>query len=193
MVIEEKYLNLLGKFVYNKNIDKIGRISYIQIAYGVEGYYFNFNVYYDSFNHDSLLFVEDFKKDKIKFVIFTDECLKEGTQKTLQEIKEFFGRDFSQDMILTMSTEEKRIKDIENDNKNTQMLNTDLVDLTSISVDVLFKDFYSRELYLKYKNGVLNKEELLYALINYISQEFKKINDSNRNYFVKYELPSLSI
>lgn len=187
MEIEEKYIKLLGKLVYNKRLDKYGRISSLELMHSI-GMYISFNVFYDTFDDKSLLFFSDIEKGEVQFVIWhSSEQTKGHYSEEIDDIKSALGDKFSDDMIIHMTDDEWKEQLWKNDVRNVQKLHTDLVPLTEISAEVMANDFYSRELYLKYKDGVLNKEELLYALVNHLCQEYKRLWDMDSRYFFKYE------
>lgn len=188
MTIDDKYVKLLGKYVYNKRLDKFGYISSIEMISVVGGLCVYFKTYYDSFDSSAMTSFEDFTKGDIQFAIITDYDTMSSSH--VEDIKEAFGDSFSEDMLRYVTDSEKKVTDTINNNRNTQMLHTDMVDLTNISTDVVADDFYSREIYLKYKKGVLTKEQTLYALVNHLAQELKRIKDRNLEYFIKYELSS---
>lgn len=147
----------------------------------------SFNVYYDTFEDRNLTSFEDFEKGDIQFVILKDPIFEKYSEHIINDIKQALGEKFSDTMILYATEDEKKAKDNENDTRNTQMLHRDLVSLTDFSAEVMSNDFYSRELYLKYKRGVISETELLYALVNHLSQELDRIQARNRDYFFKYE------
>lgn len=191
MEIEEKYIKVLGKYVYNKELDKFGHIASLELTSGF-GMWIQYRVFYDTFDSNHLLFFNDFLEGKVKFTIITNvenPDYKEFECKELEDIKSAFGDKYSDDMIMYISDNERKEKNQGNDKRNVQRLYADLISLTDISAEVLSKDFYSRELYLKWKDGVLNEKELLYALVNHISQEYRRIDDRNLEYFFKYEFP----
>ena len=191
MEIDKRYFQILGKSVYNKRLKKYGHISSVEVMYSIGGYCIGFRVFYDVFDNDSLLFFEDFEKKEVCFVIITDvdiENIEEYNKRQAQDIMAAMGDKFSEDMIKYVKESKRVKKNQENDEKNVQMLHTDLVGLDYISAEVMAKDFYSRELYIKYKRKAITKEELLFALINHLAQELKRVEDRNNAYFFKYEL-----
>lgn len=185
MEIEEKYIKLLGKLVYNKQLDKYGRISSLELMNSIR-LYLHFNVFYDTFHDNEMLTFDAVECGEVQFVVLGEA---RATQ-DIEDIKSALGDKFSYDMIIRMTDDEWKECLRQNDKRNTQMLHTDLVPLTEISAEVMSDDFYSRELYLKYKDGVLSKEELLYALVNHLCQEYKRLWDQNGRYFFKYEFPT---
>lgn len=186
MEIEEKYIKLLGKLIYNKSLDKYGRISSLELSHSFGSYWY-FNVFYDKFNSHEMLLYEDITKGEVQFVLLTDAYMEECASQEADDIKSAIGDKFSYDMIIRMKDDDWKEHLRKSEKRNTQMLHTDIVPLTEISAEVMSDDFYSRELYLKYKDGVLSKEELLYALVNHLCKEYKRLWDQNGRYFFKYE------
>lgn len=62
MEIEDKYIFLLGKSIYNKTLNKFGYISSLEIMDYIKGYGINLIVYYDTFHNHDIAFIDDFKK-----------------------------------------------------------------------------------------------------------------------------------
>lgn len=193
MEIEEKYEKMLRKNIYNKVLDKFGYIFSLDIAHYIVGYGVLLKAFYDTFDSDHIVTFEDFEKGKIQFAIITGISSEydEYNKEQIEDIKTIFKDVFFDDMIMYVSEDKRKEKNEEKDRRNVQMLHRDMVSLTDISADILANDFYSRELYLKWKREVLTEKELLYALVNHLSQELKRVKDSNFDYFKKYELPEM--
>lgn len=190
MTIDDKYFLLLGKYIYNKTLDKFGYISSIEIMSCIGGWGINLITYYDTFHSRDIALFEDFEKGTLQFTIITD--YEPMMEHYLEDIKTVFGDKFSEDMILYISEEERTEKNREKDERNIQMLSNDLISLTKISAHVIANDFGARELYLKYKDGALTREKMLYAMINHLAYELKRVEDSNTKYFFKHEfLPEI--
>lgn len=195
MEIEDKYVKLLQKAVYNKRLDKCGHITGIDLSccFSPNGInvYWHYTAYYDGFDSNNILFFEDFKKGLIQFVLFdyNDEQLNdEINEKITDDIKSAFGNDFSDSMICVFSSDEWDKNNKNKDKRNKQLLSNDLVSLTEMSVDLFYKDFWIQELYKKYKKDVLTEKQMLYAIINYLCIKNKELADKNLDYFVMYEL-----
>lgn len=186
MEIEEKYIKLLDKLVYNKRLNKYGRISSLELSHSF-GSYWCFNVFYDKFNSHEMLLYEDITKGEVQFVLLLDSHMEEYASQEDDDIKSAIGDKFSYDMIIRMKDDDWKEHLRQSEKRNTQMLHTDLVPLTEISAEVMSDDFYSRELYLKYKDGILNERQMMYALVNHLCQEYKRLWDQNGRYFFKYE------
>lgn len=187
MKIEEKYEKLLGKLIYNKSLNKHGRISSFEYVSSF-GDYCCLSVHYDSFDDRSILFLDDFEKGNIQFVMI--ESWPEKLISTyIEDIKFVLEDKFREDMIIYMTADEWNEHLSDQEKRNIQTLNNSLVSLTEISAKVMAHDFHCRELYMKYKNDVLTERELLFALVNHLSQEYQKLWDMNGKYFFKYEFP----
>lgn len=106
----------------------------------------------------------------------------------IEDIKAAFANDFFEDMILYISEDDKKAEIQKNNESNIQMLSNNLISLTRISAHVIANDFWTKELYLKYKNKKLTEKEMLYAMVNYLAHKTKRLEDSNTKYFFKYEL-----
>ncbi len=189
MEIDEKYVRLLGKYIYNKRLDKYGYISSIEIKLSIGGYLIELKAYYDYFDDDDILFFEDFEKGKVQFTIISFGVPKEISDREVEDIKFVFCEKFREDMLMYIPDDERTGRIRKHEKRNTQMLFNDLTPLDRISAEVMYKDFYSRELYLKFKNGAISKEELLYALVNHLCAEYKRVDERNLEYFMKYEFP----
>lgn len=120
MEIEDKYIKLLGKYIYNKELDKFGRISSLELVY-VFGLWIQFNVFYDTFDSKRILFLQDFLDGKSKFVIINDESnheYKQFFEEQLDDIKSAFENKFLTDMLIYMSNDEWKEKIREQDKRN---------------------------------------------------------------------------
>lgn len=188
IVIEDKFSLLLGKQVYNKNLDKYGYISEITIRNLLTGNSIGLNVFYDAFDSSTLTFFDDFKDGKVQFVIISDiPYPHDYVAKMTSDIMETMGKDFTNNMLIYMTSEDWSTNLKEQESRNFQQLHTDLVNLDALNVETIANDFYARELYLKYKDGVLTETQMLYAMANRLAQKLKRVNDKNLDYFVKYE------
>lgn len=189
MEIPDKYTRLLGKYIYHKRLDKFGQINTISITSGF-GYGISLKAYCGKFNDDVLIFFEDFEKGEVQFTLITGiEALEEYNRNSIDDIKAVFGDKFSDSMLMYIDADERMAHIREEEKRDTQKLHTDLVSLTDVSANVLANDFYSRELYLKYKSGVIDEKQMLYAIVNHLSQEYKRVDDCNSEYFFKYVFP----
>lgn len=186
MQIEDKYIKLFGKCVYNKRLEKYGRISSFEVMSSI-GMYSCFRVYYDKFDDNSILTFDDVEKGEVSFVVITGNWSKDYNLKEIEDIKFALGDKFTEHMIIHITDDEWKEWIRNNDKRNIQKLHTDLISLTEISAEVMADDYYSRELYLKYKKGELTEKELQYALVNHLCQEYKRVWDQNGRYFFKYE------
>lgn len=197
LLIEKKYTDMLGQYVYNKELDKYGQVCAIRVEHMLEGgYTMMFSVYYDRFDDDSALFMSDIKDGIVKFLIVEETDMDEETEveynrQRLETIKEIFGDDFRDDMILYTTRGEYGESSVEGKLRNIQKLNDDFIRLDRVTANVLYDDFYARKLYLKYKHEVLTEEQFLYALVNHLANKVNEVEDSNLDYFIKYEFDNI--
>lgn len=191
MIIEDKYVRLIGKPIYSKELDKYGLISNLEIRNGIGCTYPIYRSYFDKFDNNRIVTLDDFTNSKLQFVTLSGStnCEKMNTE-TIESAKEAFGEKYSDDMIMQIDHEKWSEMQKEQDKRNKQSLFTDLVSLNEISADVFYDDFYTQELYSKYKNGVLTETEMLYAVVNYLCCEHKRLADKNLEYFAMYDLKS---
>lgn len=113
MEVDQKYLDLLNCYIYDKRTDQCGMLTDICITSLMAGKYFlHFYAFYSWTNAQAHVFVDDFKAGTIAFVLpFSDGYMKEELEKKARQdeetIKTFFGADFREDMIIPVP-EEKR-------------------------------------------------------------------------------------
>lgn len=187
MVIEDKYFRLIGQTIYDKRLNKHGHISRMEIQNGLNGIYYI--AYFDKFDNNCIVMLEDFIDGKLKFTVPNSGLLSDKVYDiTIMDAKFIFGEKYSDDMILQFDDKKCVETQKQQDIQNKQILLKDLVSLDELSIDVFYNDFYTQKLYQKYKNGVLTKTEMLYAVVNYLCCENKRLSDENFDYFSKYEM-----
>ncbi len=186
MEIEDKYINLIGKYIYNKELDKSGLISSMDLSKMCD---ISYRAFYDVFDCNHIIHLEDFEKGKIQFVLLTGNHIFEKIiRQENNDIKVAFKEKYNDNMIRCVSAEEWDKCNEEQKSRNIQKMHTDLISLTRISTEVFYGDFCIQDLYLKYKNGVLTETEMLYAILNVLCSRNKQLADKNLEYFSKYEL-----
>lgn len=112
MKIDDKYLNLLHCLIYDKRIKENGMLYSLEIQQGVNCYYISYKAYYNRFQEMSI-FVEDFEKGNVVFLIpyecdYMQETLKQLEKIYKEKIKSFFGDKYRDDMIVKISEEERQ-------------------------------------------------------------------------------------
>lgn len=105
----DKMIPLLNFYVYDTVNDKCGVLSSI----GIMNLSFAYLLFYDVFigmNIRCIIAKEDFIKDKMKFVLlsFPDSKIinDDGISKRIDAIKNYFGNDFKEDMLMYMDYKE---------------------------------------------------------------------------------------
>lgn len=199
MEIDDKLFKLLGKRIYNTMSDKYGYISEIRIMQGVGGYMVYFNGFYDSFDSESILSINDFKTGALKFVlidmkpsfIFIEKQLDDVQSRLYAEIKEIMGEDFSDGMIIHMTDDEHNEYIRKEKEEKIRHIGSDLINLTELSSKVFYDNFIAQRLFTKYKDGVISESEMLYGVCNCLCEELQRVKDRELEHFVKHEMPRL--
>ena len=121
MVIDDKYLGLLGTYIYDKRTKMEGMISDLCIIGMPDGYSVYYNAYMNTIRSDAMIFVQDFESGNVVFlepfgIVYMDKEMKEISKKHRKAIIDFFGDKFREDMIVSISERErqKKIKEWEN-------------------------------------------------------------------------------
>lgn len=194
MIIEDKFAQLVGNHIYNTTLDKFGIISSMKVASYVGGYAIEYEAFYDDFNKNMILSIDDFKNGIVKLCIITGLASVEVQYNNalLENFKSVMGKDYTGDMVLVIEEAERQKRNRDNEEKNVLKMYGVLVPVDRVSVEAIAKDFYSRELYVKYMEGVIGHEELIYALINYLAQELEREKERHANSFL-FEVRSRSI
>lgn len=187
LTLDKKYLNILGKHIYDKNRDKFGRISSIEICDGIGIMY---KAYYDKFNYNDIVFFNDFKEGKVQFVIITGGlCLsKEIEEKflkeTLEDIKCSMGKDFREGMLLYIDDDERKERMRENDENEIQSIGNKNLNIKRLSSEIFYDDYTCMEIYKKYVKGKISETEMLYIICNHLCEEQKRLKEENLEYFI---------
>lgn len=117
MEINDKNLLLLHKLIYDPRIKANGIITSIEITplFFPDGMHpgFWYRVFINRNHSESILLVDDIKDKKIKFLIPFNLTMSAKEEKDYQEriisdLKEYFGDDFSDDILMYMPEEERQ-------------------------------------------------------------------------------------
>lgn len=113
MEIEEKYLNLLGLLIHDKRNNMNGMICSLMIDKYISGYGISYRIFTNRVHSYADLFIDDIVKGNVVFLIpfgkgYLDEVFQEMEKDHEAKIKEFFGDDFREDMIMRISEEERQ-------------------------------------------------------------------------------------
>ncbi|MCM1219543.1 MAG: hypothetical protein NC548_34110 [Lachnospiraceae bacterium] len=119
MQIDDKHLLLLNKLIYDPRIEGYGMISSIELTPLLAPPELKIGLWYKVFYskiRESILLVDDIKGKKIKFLMpfdttLTKELEHEWHERTINELKEYYGDDYSDDILMYMP-EEERLKQI---------------------------------------------------------------------------------
>lgn len=186
LTLDKKYLNLLGKYIYNKDHDKFGLISSIEICDRIG---IMFRAFYDKFNDNDIVFFNDFKEGTVQFVIISGLCIgkeleEKSKRETIEDIKCAMGEDFREDMLLYIDEEDRKEKNWQNDEREIQNIGIKNLNVKRLSAEVFYDDFTCKEAYKKYADGSISETEMLYIICNYLCEEQKRLKDENLEYFI---------
>lgn len=121
MVIDDRYLNLLNVLIHDKRTKMNGILSSLEITRFSGGEFrICYKAYMSKRNSDAYIFVEDFKKGNAVFLLpfgvrYMVEEMEELAERHTNAIKEFFGEDFREDMLMRISedTRQEEIRKID--------------------------------------------------------------------------------
>lgn len=113
MEIDDKYFKLLGLLIRDKRRDMNGMISSLVIDKYITGYEIHYQVYTNRVHAYTGLFVDDILKGNVVFLIpfskgYLEEVFKDMEKEHEGAIRDFFGDDFREDMIMRISEEERQ-------------------------------------------------------------------------------------
>lgn len=115
MVIDDKYLGLLGTYIYDKRTKMQGIISDLCIMGLPNGYSVYYNAYMNQIRSDVMICVEDFESGNVVFlepfgIVYMVKEMKEISKRHRKAIVDFFGDKFREDMIVRISENERQKK-----------------------------------------------------------------------------------
>lgn len=115
MVIDDKYLGLLGTYIYDKRTKMEGMISDLCIMGMPDGYSVYYNAYMNTIRSDAMICVQDFESGNVVFlepfgVLYMEKEMKEISKRHKKAIVDFFGDKFREDMIVRISESERQNK-----------------------------------------------------------------------------------
>lgn len=184
-VLDKKYLNLIGKTIHDKQENKNGMITGIEIS--DHGYYLK--AFYDVIDSDCMVFFEDFKKGKLQFVVIQGmEIPKEMREKyeseTIEDIKVAFGDEFTDDMIISCTNEEYKSELEKKKQAGINAISGRFGNLEKLSAEIFYDNYTTVELYKRYASGAITETEMLFGICNFLCGEVKRLKDDNLNYFI---------
>lgn len=113
LTIEKKYLNLVNRCIYDVVKNKHGIIKGMDIMFLIGGAFMEFTAMYDNIDSDKHVFLDDFKTGKMKFVFLTGGAwesgfLKESQEEELENIKDVFGDEYTEEMVMWIDEEDRK-------------------------------------------------------------------------------------
>lgn len=115
MVVDDKYLGLLGTYIYDKRTKMQGIISDLCVMGLPNGYTLYYNAYMNAIRSDVMICVEDFESGNVVFlepfgIVCMEKEMKEISKRHRKAICDFFGEKFREDMIIRISERERQKK-----------------------------------------------------------------------------------
>lgn len=114
MVVDDKYLKLLNKYILDKRTGQCGMISDFCLTYFCAGTFSSYyNAYMSNFHSHVPIFEEDFKTGSVVFLLpfgvkYAEEEMEKLAEQHLRDIKDFFGSDFRDDMVRKIPEAERQ-------------------------------------------------------------------------------------
>lgn len=115
MIIDDKYLGLLGTYIYDKRTKMTGIISDLCVMGMPNGYTVYYNAYMNAIRSNAMICVEDFESGNVVFlepfgIVYMEKEMREISEKHRKSIIGFFGEKFREDMIMRISETERQKK-----------------------------------------------------------------------------------
>lgn len=114
MLINDKYFKLLNVLIYDKRVRMNGIISSLDVMKLTDGnYLISYKAYMTKRNSDVYIFVEDFEKGNVVFLLpfgvsYMVKEMEELAERHMKKIKEFFGENFREDMVMRISEDDRQ-------------------------------------------------------------------------------------
>lgn len=188
LTIEKKYLNLMHMAIYDEKYDKHGIITEISLypSLTAERPLLQFNARFDNINDNETILIEDFCNGKLKFVFFTGGMWESGLLKQVQEeeltnIKDVFGTEYNDDMVMWIDEEDRKTKLEEQKHRQKQYIGSELVNLDSFSEEVVYDSYSMLHAFNLYTHGIIDEKQMLYAMVNALAAEKRVERDMRLN------------
>ena len=115
MIIDDKYLGLLGTYIYDKRTKMTGIISDLCVMGLPNGYTVYYNAYMNAIRSNAMICVEDFESGNVVFlepfgIVYMEKEMRKISEKYRKSIIGFFGEKFREDMIMRISETERQKK-----------------------------------------------------------------------------------
>lgn len=112
MELEDKHLKLLNLLIHDKRIDRNGMLCSIEIEKFGNSYWLSYRALFDGSRYN-IIHIEDIEKGNVVFLIpygvgYMEEEFAKMGEEYKQIVKEFFGDNFREDMIMEISEEERQ-------------------------------------------------------------------------------------
>lgn len=186
LTIEKKYLNLIHMCIYDVEKDKHGMITGISTFFSINSILLQFTALYDNIDSDKCVVINDFITGKKKFVLITGGAwesglLKEAQDEELQNLKDIFEEDYTDDMVMWIDDEDRKTKLEEQKHRQKQYIGSQLVNLDSFAEEIVYDSYSALQAFCLYTDGIIDEKQMLYAMVNILSAEKRVERDMRLN------------
>lgn len=180
-----RYVNLIGKRVYNTKTNKHGMITGITLENHLGNLTYHFNAYYDKIESDSMIFAEDLYNGNIKFSIIDMPEFKDYKEKEISDIKEFMGEKFCANSIIHITREQHKKNCDEQEYRGILEIMGKANELDSIAADIVQDNYSMLKYFTLFVDGTITENQMLYGIVNVLSSELRNKRDEELKGFGK--------
>lgn len=192
LTIEKRYLNLVNRGIYDAEKDKHGIITGMDIMFLTGGAFMELTAMYDNIDSDKHVFLDDFKTGKMKFVFLTGSAwesgfIKESQDEQLENIKDVFGDEYTDDMVMWIDEENRKTALSKQDCMQQWYIGIQLVNLDSFAEEIVYDSYSTLRAFCLYVDGIIDEKQMLYAMVNTLAAEKRverdmRINDTHETF-----------
>ena len=190
MTVDKKYLNVLDIPIFDTERGLHGILSEVNLLRMASGLYIQYYAHYDNVNKRDTVWIDEFKKGHIKFVLLTDEIWKKGRLKEAQDmwistIKEFLGEDYTDDSIIWISDQERKKQMEEQEYREKKKIGDFAKWEESPTMEFIYESYSAMKIFNLYVDKVITEEQFLIELVNILAEEKRVQRDMRLNEGVK--------
>ena len=190
MTVDKKYLNVLDISIFDTERELHGILSEVNLFCMGSGLYIEYYAHYDNLNKRDIVWINEFKEGRIKFVLLNDEIWKNGRLKEVQDIqisaiKEFLGEDYAEDSIIWISEQERKGQIEAQEYREKKKIGDFTKWAESATHELIFENYSAMKMFCLYTDKVITKEQFLIELVNILAEEKRVQRDMRLNEGVK--------
>ena len=186
MTVDKKYLNVLDISIFDTERELHGILSEVNLFCMGSGLYIEYYAHYDNLNKRDIVWINEFKEGRIKFVLLNDEIWKNGRLKEVQDIqisavKEFLGEDYAEDSIIWISEQERKGQIEAQEYREKKKIGDFTKWAESATHELIFESYSAMKMFCLYTDKVITKEQFLIELVNILAEEKRVQRDMQLN------------